>query len=219
MVAANHNQGLMDGILLVAALPRRLRPVAKAPLFRHPIIGPLTRLSGAIPVHRRQDERSGAIDNEAMFSAAESALAMGDAILIFPEGVSQPEPALMPLRTGTARLLLGAARDSGALIEAIEHLGVYVADGAEFEPRCVGIGVAVVASNAATNNTGAQLTIAQALPPRFWCPGLDGRHLTSGYFVFAAWRGLRASFRPSPRKLIPNVTTPRTMPGMPIRCG
>src|SRR5207249_527580 len=35
------------------------------------------------------------------------------AILIFPEGVSQPEPALMPLRTGTARLLLGAARDSG----------------------------------------------------------------------------------------------------------
>src|SRR5439155_1269256 len=113
VVAANHNQGLMDGILLVAALPRRLRPVAKAPLFRHPIIGPLTRLSGAIPVHRRQDERSGAIDNEAMFSAAESALAMGDAILIFPEGVSQPEPALMPLRTGTARLLLGAARDSG----------------------------------------------------------------------------------------------------------
>ena len=113
VVAANHNQGLMDGILLVAALPRRLRPVAKAPLFRYPIIGQLTRLSGAIPVHRRQDERSGAIDNQAMFSAAERALAMGDAILIFPEGVSQPEPALMPLRTGTARLLLGAARDSG----------------------------------------------------------------------------------------------------------
>ena len=115
VVAANHNQGLMDGVLLVAALPRRLRPVAKAPLFRYPIIGQLTRLSGAIPVHRPQDERSGAVDNQAMFSAAERALATGDAILIFPEGVSQPEPALMPLRTGTARLLLGAARalDSG----------------------------------------------------------------------------------------------------------
>jgi hypothetical protein len=47
-----------------------------------------------------------------MFSAAERALDRGEAILIFPEGVSQPEPALMPLRTGTARLLLEAARDS-----------------------------------------------------------------------------------------------------------
>lgn len=114
VVAANHNQGLMDGMLLVAALPRRLRPVAKAPLFRYPIIGQLVRLSGAIPVHRRQDEQRGAVDNQAMFSAAERVLDMGDAILIFPEGVSQPEPALMPLRTGTARLLLGAARVRGS---------------------------------------------------------------------------------------------------------
>src|SRR3989454_6032975 len=112
VVAANHNQGLMDGILLVAALPRRLRPVAKAPLFRYPIIGQLVRLSGAIPVHRPQDERRRAVDNEAMFSAAEDVLDRGEAILIFPEGVSQPEPALMPLRTGTARLLLEAARGS-----------------------------------------------------------------------------------------------------------
>src|SRR5262249_26916829 len=102
-----------DGILLVAALPRRLRPVAKAPLFRYPIIGQLTRLSGAIPVHRRQDERGGAVDNQAMFSAAERSLAAGGAIPVFPQGVSPPERALMPLRTGTARLVLGAARGSG----------------------------------------------------------------------------------------------------------
>src|SRR2546430_10049465 len=55
---------LHDALPILAALPRRLRPVAKAPLFRHPIIGPLTRLSGAIPVHRRQDERSGADDRD-----------------------------------------------------------------------------------------------------------------------------------------------------------
>ncbi len=55
IVAANHQQGLMDGILLAAALPRRLRPIAKAPLFGYPVMGQLARLSGAIPVHRRQD--------------------------------------------------------------------------------------------------------------------------------------------------------------------
>jgi 1-acyl-sn-glycerol-3-phosphate acyltransferase len=111
VVAANHHQGLMDGILLTAALPRRLRPVAKAPLFRYPVIGQIARLAGAIPVHRRQDSSGSAGDNQTMFGAAERALGQGDAILIFPEGVSQPEPALMPLRTGAARLVLGADWD------------------------------------------------------------------------------------------------------------
>ena len=106
LVAANHQQGLMDGLLLAATFPRPLRPIAKAPLFRYPLIGQMARLAGAIPVHRRQDEGGGAADNEAMFGAARRALEAGDALLIFPEGVSQPEPAIMPLRTGAARLLL-----------------------------------------------------------------------------------------------------------------
>jgi len=108
VVAANHHQGLMDGILLTATLPRRLRPIAKAPLFRYPVIGQIARFAGAIPVHRRQDSGGRAADNQAMFGAAECALGQGEAILIFPEGVSQPEPALMPLRTGAARLVLGS---------------------------------------------------------------------------------------------------------------
>lgn len=107
IVAANHHQGLMDGILLAAALPRRLRPIAKAPLLRYPVIGQIARLAGAIPVHRRQDSGGSAADNQAMFGAAQRALDEGEALLIFPEGVSQPEPALMPLRTGAARLVLG----------------------------------------------------------------------------------------------------------------
>jgi len=113
IVAANHHQGLMDGILLTAALPRRLRPIAKAPLFRYPVIGQFARLAGAIPVHRRQDSVGSTADNQAMFGAAQRALGRGDAILIFPEGVSQPEPTLMPLRTGAARLVLGSDWDSG----------------------------------------------------------------------------------------------------------
>jgi glycerol-3-phosphate O-acyltransferase/dihydroxyacetone phosphate acyltransferase len=108
IVAANHHNALVDGVLLLSALPRRLVSVAKAPLFSNPLIGPLLRVIGALPVHRRQDGGAYAGRNDRLFSASTATLGRGDAILIFPEGVSQPEPTLMPLRTGAARMLLAA---------------------------------------------------------------------------------------------------------------
>jgi glycerol-3-phosphate O-acyltransferase/dihydroxyacetone phosphate acyltransferase len=113
IVAANHHNGLIDPMLLLAALPRGLRPLAKAGLFRHPLVAPLLRLARALPVHRRQDAGTDMAGNALTFRAVGEALARGEAILIFPEGVSQPEPTLMTLRTGAARLLLEAAA-SGA---------------------------------------------------------------------------------------------------------
>ena len=59
IVAANHQNALVDPMLLLAAVPRTLVPLAKAPLFHHPIIGPFIRLAGAIPVTRRQDVTDG----------------------------------------------------------------------------------------------------------------------------------------------------------------
>jgi glycerol-3-phosphate O-acyltransferase / dihydroxyacetone phosphate acyltransferase len=112
IVAANHHNALVDGVLLLSALPRRLVSVAKAPLFSNPLIGPFLRLIGALPVHRRQDGGTDPARNDRLFAASTATLGRGDAILIFPEGVSQPEPTLMPLRTGAARMLLAAEADA-----------------------------------------------------------------------------------------------------------
>ncbi len=100
IVAANHQNALVDPMLLLALIPRRMVALAKAPLFRHPVIGPFLRLLGALPVHRRQDGNADPGRNRTMFAAATNHLGAGGAVLIFPEGVSQPEPALMPLRSG-----------------------------------------------------------------------------------------------------------------------
>ena len=112
IVAANHHNALVDGVLLLSVLPRRLVSVAKAPLFSNPLIGPFLRLIGALPVHRRQEGGTDPGRNDRLFAASTATLRGGDAILIFPEGVSQPEPTLMPLRTGAARMLLAAEADS-----------------------------------------------------------------------------------------------------------
>jgi glycerol-3-phosphate O-acyltransferase / dihydroxyacetone phosphate acyltransferase len=125
IVAANHQNALVDPMLLLALVPRRMVAVAKAPLFRHPILGPFLRLVGALPVHRRQDGNADPGRNRTMFAAATAHLAAGGAVLIFPEGVSQPEPALMPLRSGAARMLLEAeAATGGRLRVALVPVGL-----------------------------------------------------------------------------------------------
>jgi 1-acyl-sn-glycerol-3-phosphate acyltransferase len=106
IVAANHQNALVDPMLLLATLPRRLCPIAKAPLFRHPVIAPFLHLLGALPVERRQDPGSDTARNQHVFAAVARRLRTGGGVLIFPEGVSQAEPVLQPLRTGTARMLL-----------------------------------------------------------------------------------------------------------------
>lgn len=108
IVAANHHNALVDAVLLLSTIPRRLVPVAKAPLFGNPLIGPFLRVIGALPVHRRQEGGTDPARNAALFSASTEILRSGHVVLIFPEGVSQPEPTLMPLRTGAARMLLAA---------------------------------------------------------------------------------------------------------------
>ncbi|MEP6995141.1 MAG: lysophospholipid acyltransferase family protein [Acidobacteriota bacterium] len=123
ILAANHHNSLVDAMLLLAVIPRRLRILAKASLFRHPLIGPFLRVIGGLPVHRRQEPGHDAASSAALFEATTRALDTGGAILIFPEGRTQPEPALQELRTGTARMLLAAA-SSGARAVALIPVGL-----------------------------------------------------------------------------------------------
>src|SRR5262252_593316 len=110
IIAANHHNSLVDAMLILVTVPRPVTVLAKAPLFRHPLIGPWLRMMGAVPVHRRAEAGDDPRRNDEMFAAAIEALRAGGAILIFPEGTTQPQPILMPLRTGAARLALGAER-------------------------------------------------------------------------------------------------------------
>ena len=113
IIAANHHNSIVDPMLIMATFPRRITVLAKAGLFRHPLIGPFLRGVGALPVNRRQEAGDDPTKNEAMFATAIAHLHAGGAILIFPEGRTQPVPTLLPLRTGSARLLLGAEAGGG----------------------------------------------------------------------------------------------------------
>jgi len=108
IVAANHHNSIVDAMILLAVMPRRLSALGKAQLFDHPLIGPFLKLLGALPVHRRQEAGNDPRKNDALFEATTRTLREGGGIVIFPEGHTQPEPVLLELRTGTARMLLAA---------------------------------------------------------------------------------------------------------------
>jgi glycerol-3-phosphate O-acyltransferase/dihydroxyacetone phosphate acyltransferase len=85
---------------------------------------PFLWIMGSVPVRRRQDQAPGGparedagpvegaparVDNSEAFDALFSVLEEGEAFGIFPEGISHTRPELAPLKTGAARIALGAA--------------------------------------------------------------------------------------------------------------
>jgi 1-acyl-sn-glycerol-3-phosphate acyltransferase len=108
LLVANHANGLLDPAIVVVTSRRRPRFLGKSTLFSIPVVGWFVRQVGTIPVFRRTDGADTS-RNEEMFRAVQAALASGDAVCLFPEGISHSSGRLEPLKTGAARIALGAA--------------------------------------------------------------------------------------------------------------
>ncbi|MBA2304954.1 MAG: 1-acyl-sn-glycerol-3-phosphate acyltransferase [Acidobacteria bacterium] len=102
----NHPNALLDPALVMATAGRPIRFLAKSTLFAGPF-APLLKAANTIPVYRKQD---GAVvgRNQETFADVDAALARGEAVCIFPEGISHSSGKLEPLRTGAARMALSA---------------------------------------------------------------------------------------------------------------
>lgn len=107
LLLPNHPNALLDPAIVMATAGRPVRFLAKSTLFTG-AFGPLMRAAGAIPVYRKQDT-TGVRRNAETFAAVDAALARGEAICLFPEGISHSSGMLEPLRTGAARMALSAA--------------------------------------------------------------------------------------------------------------
>lgn len=80
------------------------RILAKAGLFKVPVLGAVLRATGQVPVDRGSARAAEALDG------AVAALASGEVVLVFPEGTLTRDPDLWPMagKTGVARLALAS---------------------------------------------------------------------------------------------------------------
>ncbi|OWP64289.1 glycerol acyltransferase [Hymenobacter amundsenii] len=142
LIASNHPNTLMDP--LVAAINRR-QPIAflaKSTFFQNPIVRAIMESGNSIPIYRRQDLETGAealtptqleAQNEKAFGRCYDYFDKGGTIMIFPEGTSVSERRLRPLKTGAARIALGAeARRDFGLNLHILPLGINYFDPQRF---------------------------------------------------------------------------------------
>lgn len=106
LLVANHPNTLLDPSLVQATAGRPVRFLAKSTLFQGPLLGPLIRRSGAIPVYRKIDQGVDTSRNVEMFAAVQEALESGHVICLFPEGISHVSGHVEPLRSGAARMAL-----------------------------------------------------------------------------------------------------------------
>jgi 1-acyl-sn-glycerol-3-phosphate acyltransferase len=113
LIIANHQAGLIDGLLVLASNKSVIRTLIKHTLWENPIIAYFANGLGMIPVFRKQDLRPEELSNSTSkdrnknsFEKFEQAISAGENVLIFPEGKSHDTSYVLGLKTGAARMIL-----------------------------------------------------------------------------------------------------------------
>jgi 1-acyl-sn-glycerol-3-phosphate acyltransferase len=113
LVAANHVNVVLDGVLIIINFKRQLWLLIKGAVFRSAPLRVLLSWMHFVPVYRRRDNPDEVKKNEQVFARVVESLRMRRGVLIFPEGESHTSWHLAPLHTGLARIALQAQAQFG----------------------------------------------------------------------------------------------------------
>lgn len=108
LVVSNHPNTFMDPIVTASLLRQPVFFIAKSTVFGSKLQNWILRQMHLIPIHRKEDKPEEVISNEEAFAASFQALEQGRTLLIFPEGNSFNQRRLRKIKTGAARIALGA---------------------------------------------------------------------------------------------------------------
>ena len=105
---ANHNSAFMDPILLAVHIKQPLYFLARGESFKSKIVSAIFSFLHMIPIYKPEISPDEVHKNKMIFQKCFNHLKGGKSILIFPEGISKTERNLRKIKTGVARIVLGA---------------------------------------------------------------------------------------------------------------
>lgn len=135
---ANHPDSTMDALVMSTVTKRVLHNIGHSGLFVNRVKAWFLRNCGVIPVTRRSSKKDDADRNIEAFQACFEALEKGEAISIFPEGISEISRRVKKIKTGAARIALGAEkRNDYSLGIKVIPIGLHFFSRSRFRSRAL----------------------------------------------------------------------------------
>lgn len=106
LFTSNHPNSVTDAFVIGASVPRKVNFVATVQLFRFAPLRWLLTRCGVIPINRVKDDPRAMRTVLDTFEACFRVLEKGEAVGIFPEGITHDDPQLKTVKTGAARMAL-----------------------------------------------------------------------------------------------------------------
>jgi 1-acyl-sn-glycerol-3-phosphate acyltransferase len=124
MFVANHQNALIDALLVGTQNGRRTYFVARADVFKKPLYKKILAMIYMMPIYRIRDGIKSLSKNEAIFEKSKNVLNDGECFAIFPEGNHAFERKLRPLSKGFTRIALGVLDENPNLNLKIVPIGI-----------------------------------------------------------------------------------------------
>lgn len=112
LFVSNHQNALIDPLLIGAITPRELNFLTRADVFNKPLITALLSSVNMMPIYRIKDGRAGLSKNEEVFQKCYKILNKNGTVLIFPEGNHNIQRRLRILSKGFTRIILGTIENN-----------------------------------------------------------------------------------------------------------
>jgi len=110
ILAPNHQNALLDALLVTTSLKQQPVFLTRADIFEKPLIFAILRYFKMIPVYRIRDGYDSLKKNEEIFDQCVKYLGHGKTLILFPEGNHGDRRHFRPLKKGLARIAFEAEK-------------------------------------------------------------------------------------------------------------
>jgi glycerol-3-phosphate O-acyltransferase/dihydroxyacetone phosphate acyltransferase len=112
LIVANHPSSFLDPISIAVLVKQKISFLAGGFMFKNKIVASILTKFNIVPIYRAQDNPNDLSKNKEVFRGCYEKLRNNGIIMIFPEGTSENERRLRKIKTGAARIALGASKEN-----------------------------------------------------------------------------------------------------------
>tara|TARA_R110002074_G_scaffold373692_2_gene549896 strand:- start:434 stop:1453 length:1020 start_codon:yes stop_codon:yes gene_type:complete len=124
LIISNHQNALLDALLIATYIDLKPYFLARASVFKNPLIAKILAFIRMVPVYRIRDGFGTITGNNKSFALCRSILKGNGKILIFPEGNHSLKRQVRPLSKGFTRIVTATLKDDPSFNLNILPIGI-----------------------------------------------------------------------------------------------